>query len=740
MGHVSFANLDNVYKRITSEAVKNHGTGACTVLIFVTNDVDALCALNMLVTLFKSDYIAHKIVPVSGYTDLSTANSLHIEDNEELRSIILLNCGGLVDLSEMLSLNDEMTVYVCDSHRPLNLHGLFGSDQVLFMDDGDIDDLADLQQAFEELEEGGSESDNDNDDDEDDDDDGDDDDEDGVSDNDNDDEDKDKDEEEETDDANASPGRRRKRKRKRKPDESLDGPPLKKLRGSESRRRRKRLQRMIADYYAEGTYYGMSVAGLLYAMASQLGRAGNDFLWLSIIGLTYQYLSSRISHRRYLAVVQTYKDEVSKLNPLGSAITSDSNLDDLESLFGSSNPAANTATSRQRDDSSIKCDDELRLMLLRHWSFWEAMYCSGYVATRLGVWKECGERRLGNLLVKMGLPLEESSQKYTEMSLQYKKTIRKSLLAVAPRYNLHEIVFPSFVKSFGFKGVVSAADAVHSLAAILDMSSSTVESMIGGEDSDFNTSLSGGMGAIRREDKTGQVDKSEFDGLRGVGVGTRTGLVSTDGAALAGDPDEMGLANPVSGEEDERDWVRRFWVGYDALGSFKLLTHGIYLAMHLQKALVRACASILSKKLIQQLPNFQLCILSAGNSSELTDNEFGVFAEGERAMRLLQFLEEAMGVRGKGGAIVVAIEKTAKHGAKVDDPEAPDEEENDQGDAGWVVVGGGGGRKNMFGLAFQTAAQRTGARVKHDSFEMSVVEVEREDLEGFLESLRIYMR
>lgn len=36
-------------------------------------------------SLLKADYIAHKIVPVSGYTDLSKANQNLIENIEEVR-------------------------------------------------------------------------------------------------------------------------------------------------------------------------------------------------------------------------------------------------------------------------------------------------------------------------------------------------------------------------------------------------------------------------------------------------------------------------------------------------------------------------------------------------------------------------------------------------------------------------------------------------------------------------------
>lgn len=71
--------------------------------------------------------------------------------------------------------------------------------------------------------------------------------------------------------------------------------------------------------------------------------------------------------------------------------------------------------------------------------------------------------------------------------------------------------------------------------------------------------------------------------------------------------------------------------------------------------------------------------------------------------------------------------------------ESSDEDE----DADGVGTAGGAGKAgkrrgaglNRFGQAFQAVVEETGARVRIDSFEHSVVEVKKEDLSGFLEAL-----
>ncbi|KAJ3158100.1 hypothetical protein HDU86_003052 [Geranomyces michiganensis] len=745
MGYVAFTKLDEVYQAVKTNA-SSGANGASTVVIFASPDADALCALKILVTLLKSDCVAHKVVPVAGYADLSVANDDHVHDNEELRSIILLNCGGNVDLLDLFSLSENMTVYVCDSHRPLNLRSLFSHDQIVFMDDGDIDELPDLKTAVEELE---FEDDNSEDEDVDDDDD----------------EDADHSESSEEDEPDIIDGdtgpagkenaeRPLSAKRKEPPGTTIDHIVKKRARVASRRRRRKDHQRAIAEYYAEGAYYGLSVTGMWYTVASQLGRASNDFLWLSLIGLSDQYLHDRVDHRRYLSQVETFKDEVNRYN-VSNASSNDA--DDLESLFGDEGTKSNDAA-RHPDDQAIRCDDEFRLMLLRHWTMLESLHYSVYVGTKLGIWKEKGRQRLTNFLVKMGVPYKESQQRFAEMSLPFKKSVKQKLIAVAPRFNMTEIVFPSFYKHFGFKGIVSAPDVVYALTSLLDWGAEWIKRQ-GAAGGSYGDAAGGGAAASAQllapaNGRPGARDTSEVisGGLAGVGVGTRTGFAAV--AMRAGDAipgvDDDSDDSDVQDEEDqdadgengarrekkERAWVRNFYVAYDALDSFDLLQHGIHLAMSFQRALVRTATSILEKKLTQTLRNFQLTVLTGeglgaavtGSGALSDENDFALFGRSPAHLgRLAKFLMEAFKeFKDKDLPLVIA---------------ALNESAN-----AFLVIGytgltkRGALRKNTFGPAFEKAAERTQARVKHDSFEASIMEVRKEDLGDFLETLQSMMQ
>lgn len=107
---------------------------------------------------------------------------------------------------------------------------------------------------------------------------------------------------------------------------------------------------------------------------------------LAILGLTYQYLTSRIPREHYEAYHSLYYDEVSRLNPLPP--TANGNSSFLLTL--------------SPDDVSVRTTEELRFMFFRHWTLYDAMYHSSYVASKLGIWKERGRKRLTGLLAKMG--------------------------------------------------------------------------------------------------------------------------------------------------------------------------------------------------------------------------------------------------------------------------------------------------------------------------------------------------
>lgn len=157
-----------------------------------------------------------------------------------------------------------------------------------------------------------------------------------------------------------------------------------------SKTKKAKYAQKINKYYQAGTHHGQSVAGTIYMLASSLGREDNDLLWLAILGLTHQYISSRIKRDNYDVLHSLYLDEVARLNPPPPP--------------PSSAAASSSATSSQPnpDDHSIRPSEELRFTLYRHWNLYDSMYHSGYVASKMGIWREKGKGKLQGMLAKMG--------------------------------------------------------------------------------------------------------------------------------------------------------------------------------------------------------------------------------------------------------------------------------------------------------------------------------------------------
>lgn len=60
------------------------------------------------------------------------------------------------------------------------------------------------------------------------------------------------------------------------------------------------------------------------------------------------------------------------------------------------------------------------------------------------------------------------------MSIELKKILKDRLESVAPEYGLHEILYTSFTRSYGYRGLMSASDVVHAVTGLLEASPETL--------------------------------------------------------------------------------------------------------------------------------------------------------------------------------------------------------------------------------------------------------------------------
>ena len=319
----------------------------------------------------------------------------------------------------------------------------------------------------------------------------------------------------------------------------------------------------MEKYYFGGNWYGRASCGIIYILAIALERADNDVLWcfscpshlahflltpgyrLAILGLTYQYLTSKISRDSYDFWHSLYLDEVARLNP----------------------PLPTNKTTHP-DDTSIRPSDELRFALFRHWNLYDAMYHSPYVASKLGIWKERGRKKLSGLLAKMGyiltfpdprmlisdvlcrFSLAQCQQSYLHMDMDLKLELRDKMESIAPEYGLVELAYPSFVRSFGFRlQPLCASDVVDGVSALLEGAGGIALNIEveGGRNGGewFGT---GRQWAMKRDDNKENIP------------------VRKDGIAVS--RGGQGDADGKDGREVKEEWWKNnFWVAWDALGN-----------------------------------------------------------------------------------------------------------------------------------------------------------------------------
>ncbi|TVY24888.1 Cell division control protein 45-like protein [Lachnellula hyalina] len=579
---------------------------------------------------------------------------------------------------------------------------------------------------------------------------------------------------------------------------SLDGPPpldttasrsvsptpAQPPRGPSARTLRRRLLKLrrkhetvLQAYYSLGASYSEPIASMMYSLASELGREDNDLLWMTIVGVTSMELYGRsaigvtVSSQnpstaasswlgtRGSRIRQLLRDEVRRLNPpelSESSYTSNRNM--LPENSGIIPTCARGPT-----DTAIRLSPEPKFLLIRHWSLYDSMLHSPYLSARLHIWSDNGRKRLHKLLAKMGVSLVQCKQSYTHMDMELKRGLRTKLLKYSEMYGLDDLV-PSadtdgkdrggakegwgFVRSWGWTATLSAQDVGIVVGALLEVGKQAVSTLqVGGWD-------------------RGRDNKETTD---------------EDGT--------------LEGEE----WVGRFWDAYDALEKIDELKAALPTAQHLHRAILRTGTGLIEKRQIRHLRAFRMCVVKDGPDVALFTHPAALtklalwigeaIAEQERESKgklghggrgtplVVAGLNENRGVYvvvgtggGGGGGMgfgdkTAAKEKKAKREAKAkarelkkknkekvreekraarqnDDEEdetesegsddSESESEDDEDDEAEQVKGFG---RNKFGNAFQEVVEETNARVRIDSFEHCVVEVKKEDLAGFLESL-----
>ncbi|KAK3927335.1 Cell division control protein 45-like protein [Frankliniella fusca] len=376
------------------------------VLLFVNYDIDGICAARILQYLFRCDTISYTLVPVSGIQDLRQA---YEENCEEIKYVVLLNCGGTIDIVELLEPVEDVIFFLVDSHRPTDLCNVFSSSQVRIIGKPDPEEnIPEFDDVFrEDSEEEGDNSDNSG--------------------------------------NESDPEESRAAKRMRLSEEAI-------LKRRESRLWAEKRDRIVFDY-TQFSYFGKASAVRMFELALSLSKDNVDLLWCAIIGVTEQYLLGKIEKQQYILDTGVLQGHVSKLSH---------NIEDETEAAATTTPVTAPRISFIKD---------LQLALYRHWTVEASLRHSMYSACKLKLWTLKGERKLHELLVDMGLPLVQSRQKFCAMDMVLRQEFHSMIEKLAEKYNLDQLVFTSFILQHGFRNKFCASDVVYSMLALLESSS-----------------------------------------------------------------------------------------------------------------------------------------------------------------------------------------------------------------------------------------------------------------------------
>ena len=224
-------------------------------------------------------------------------------------------------------------------------------------------------------------------------------------------------------------------------------------------------RRRLREYYIRPAGYSFPTAMMIMNLV--WGRNGShvplDLVWQAVLGTTDQYHRARIDHKTYESICE-YLTVL-----LGEHLTSAADRARYVVAEGDNEVVAQGA-----ETGHIQEVREFRFFMYRHWSLFDSMYHSPYIASKMPIWQQQGTLKLQELLAKMGMPLDHCKrQSFNTIRADLRPHFKQQLLndAVQAEYNLRnpDIVYQSFSRYNSFKNPVGASDVAFAATSLLEM-------------------------------------------------------------------------------------------------------------------------------------------------------------------------------------------------------------------------------------------------------------------------------
>ncbi|CAI5735164.1 unnamed protein product [Peronospora destructor] len=385
-------------------------------------------------------------------------------------------------------------------------------------------------------------------------------------------------------------------------------------------------------------------------------------------------------------------------------------------------------------------------MCYRHWSLYEAMYYSDYVASKLGLYHDQARRvgariaagNSGNdvgitalhiFLARMGFSLKQSQQKFSYMPLEMKQKLREKTEEMAPEFGLDNLFYGSFKRTFAFQYQLCAADAVYGLQALLEAPESYVAAVFEAE--------------THQQQQSTSMNLFSLDSVMAASANT------SDTADGKDKDDGMTEESPQDDFRQQNFMLANTALTCQSITFSKLMESGIKVSMSLKQAIVRVGLSIMEWKLLVRVKHFRYVCLN------VPEREQELFANANVLTQLALFLLNVHRASGKWGGPNAPTRRK---------PQDDDGEENDAEDESpvtkksivplviitrnpaqncFLIVGltcpstPGEIHRNTLGMAFKLAAGETGANFRQDGFVSAVMEIQIDEIQYFVEQLHV---
>lgn len=432
------------------DALRQGAQGSITVRVLASTDHDGVCAAKILQKLLPRAGVKYDVAPVTCNTDVTEQLAI-LESNEEVRSVVMLNCGAGLDIQRILEesgVGPEVRCFMIDAHRPFNVANLSSRNQRVVVLDDDPTANAVRPPVDEDDEEAPSEDEGE------------------IN------SDAEKEDLWTPDGAPAPPGPTAAERRAGKRRRELD-------RQERSEAKRQRLN----DYYLT-SYYAMPAAMSLFKLARQTGPPSEDMLWLAAVSLVgYQELGLLGEVEFHRLMWEELKEAMDSAADFAATPSQGAGSTVPESTHGSdeeADPAPRRRRPPQRLDQGrrrLRFETDLRLVLYRHWDLENSVMHTGYFNGALDLSRDKGKRALKELFATASITPSDYRQMYSTMTLRTRKNLLNSFRDHGRTFGLTEKMFlEQFVRDLGpisettstlLEQELSCIDAVHILTALL---------------------------------------------------------------------------------------------------------------------------------------------------------------------------------------------------------------------------------------------------------------------------------